>query len=535
MGAMQGSMQTKSDTVKFLNKEYTIPSDVEKYVKLLLDFEKMQDILNEEIRKEVKSYGSIFVQTDKVPALFESSARQVIKMLCDNGIYGRTAEDYMDNNEGYKFFCETNILAGKQALQDIVDELKDFGAGWQAAESKANASVTGSGINVFSSSFTTLAVAAAFDYSCSRNQCQKADTQYRKEIQFLTDATSTATERKQIDYLNKTYFVNAELAVSMFVFGMMDLYVKDISDIGRFDTETVKYIDFKKSQGLLKNLKISNDKKAVLKLAFLACPFNPSIYEEAENFNLCDPDTLLTACKYCPGNTIAEKVARKCKIEDNCRDFSKEYDRIIPYLPIVASYMGTTESAAIKAVFEASYDRYIGYLSSFSGVANSSGNQIKEFVRLNILPYFSDLYLVTREEIQDNISKFVYNLISDKDYAFLVHLGFDFSQFNKDYSNQSVRDYWVNTLTEAAFAFISECRLEQESLDKLKTDYDAEVKNQLRNIEKMEEKLQSLGLLAFSKKRALSEEIEEAKKTFDHYCKQADYNKRKTFFEDHFM
>lgn len=533
---LQSSME-ESDSVLFLGKEYTIPSDLGTYIRLLHFFDKMKTKLTKTINKKLQATLSDdmagIMEVDVEP-IFKPHVDAVLKMLCDNSIFNNTLDDYLKNS-GYASFCDINRQGLKKTMELLIEDMQSFEAGWQSAEARANSSVTGSGISVFSSSFTTLAVAAAYDYSCSKRQFEKADAQYKAEIQFLCDANQSARRKKVVDYLNNTYFPNAESAISLFVFGLMDQYLKDLAYVKKFDMEALKYADFKKSQGILENLNRSIEKTAILEAAFLACPFNDMVYVAAADATLCDIETMKTACKYCPDNTLAEKIVDNCRVKTDKCDFAEEYAKVLPSIQIVALKMGCTETEAVKALFEIPYNFYINKLSALNSISPSFEKNVKEFVLHNIAKNADALSTMHQDQIREKVSLYICNLISDENCTFLANIGYTFNQLGDNGQEKFAVGFWVERLTNVVVEYIATCTAEREKMEKIKTDYNTTVLNMENAIAQLEKDLLACGVLSFSKKSELRNKIASSKRDLDAYRSQFNISGKEYSFSQKYI
>jgi len=167
-----------------------------------------------------------------------------------------------------------------------------FIQGVEDAERTAQSKVTGSGISVWSNSFTTLASFAALDYFSAKGQIKKASAEYKQEIQNLEKYGKSKTERKSIEYLKTHYFPEMEQALSVFAFGMMDKYLNTLIAEKQFDEGTLQYVDFERSTDLLNNLKLSSSVDAILENAFIACPFNVKTFIKTAELNKLNDNIL---------------------------------------------------------------------------------------------------------------------------------------------------------------------------------------------------------------------------------------------------
>lgn len=276
--------------MRFLQKNYEIPNDIITYLNALQVADEIKDSLFRACRDKVSKSEIRAISTDEMVPEMKKQASRFIKMLCDNNIFNRTIDEYTFSNEGYKEFDKHNKAAVLAMSNFLLEEMEHFQQGIENAEREAASNITGTGVQVWSSSFLTLAAASALEYSALKKQANVADQQYREKVRWISKKGSDKREQQEIDYLNNIYYPNISNSLTLFAYCMLDKYLADLHDNDLFDNETLNYVNIKHSQDLLQNLDITNNKAAVLTNAFQACPFNINVYLSAIKFDLFGED-----------------------------------------------------------------------------------------------------------------------------------------------------------------------------------------------------------------------------------------------------
>lgn len=276
--------------MRFLQKNYEIPNDIITYLNALQVADEIKDSLFRACRDKVSKSEIRAISTDEMVPEMKKQASRFIKMLCDNNIFNRTIDEYIFSNEGYKEFDEHNKAAVLAMSNFLLEEMEHFQQGIENAEREAASNITGTGVQVWSSSFLTLAAASALEYSTLKKQANVADQQYREKVRWISKKGSDKREQQEIDYLNNIYYPNISNSLTLFAYCMLDKYLADLHDNDLFDNETLDYVNIKHSQDLLQNLDITNNKTAVLTNAFQSCPFNINVYLSAIKFDLFGED-----------------------------------------------------------------------------------------------------------------------------------------------------------------------------------------------------------------------------------------------------
>lgn len=225
-------------------------------------------------------------------------------MLCDNGIYDITVNDYLRNNKGYKLFYDVNKSGSNKIKALLAQKSDDMQSGVKTALNKKEASVTGMGFSIWSSSFVNHVIYAAMQASTINKQEKAATQEFQREVNALCSRLESNYDRDRSDYIKSEYIPNMEKAFTLLVYEMLDKYVSDLILNDKFNSTTLSFVDINRSNELLENLKLSDNKKAILEKAFLACPYNAAIYIAAIRYDLLDIDSFQAAKTFKCDNTI---------------------------------------------------------------------------------------------------------------------------------------------------------------------------------------------------------------------------------------
>lgn len=286
-------------TVKFIGKEYSIPEDVLTYIELLDFTDNVQkQLISAFIRKlknEIVKDNIGLIGDEDLAFEIEQQIGKFIAKLCDNGIFSRTISDYLKNNKGYQLYSEVNKAALEKMKSILIQEMDAWQAGYENAVNKAESNVTGMGFSIWSSSFVNHAIYAAMEASTINKQEKAAQAQYQKDMNELSSRLNSQFGGEKSNYINNTYIPNMETALTIFAYELLDKYVNDLIENNKFDSRSLDYVDIGRSNDLLKNLTLSNNKQAILENAFIACPYNIAVYMQAMKYDLLDYDSFQAA------------------------------------------------------------------------------------------------------------------------------------------------------------------------------------------------------------------------------------------------
>ena len=295
-------------TVKFIGKEYSIPQDVLTYIDLLDFTDSVQRQLTSAFVRKLKNelnQGNVGCLDDKVMASdIEQQVGKFIARLTEHGIYDRTINDYLRKNEGYKLISKVNAAALDEAKRALKQQMTDWLEGYEDALDKKDASVTGLGFSIWSGSFVNHAIYAAMEASKVNEQEKAAVEEYQKDMTELDARLESRKSEEEKRYITDTYIPHMEAAITVFSYELLDTFISDLIQYGKLDKDVLNYIHIDRSNDLLKNLGLSQNKEAVLFKAFEACPYNIAVYMQAMKYDLLDYESFQTAKLFKHGSTI---------------------------------------------------------------------------------------------------------------------------------------------------------------------------------------------------------------------------------------
>ena len=332
-------------TVRFLHKDYSIPEDVLLYIDLLEFTSNVKTQLsNTFVRKlkgEIQKGNVACVSDEDLAPEIERQVGLFIAKLTENDIYDRTVNDYLRQSQGYKQISKVNAAALEEARRALKQQMSDWLEGYEGAIQKKDASVTGLGFSVWSSSFVNHAIYAAMEASKVNEQEKAAVKEYQKDMAELRTRLENRKNADEQRYVANTYIPNMEAAITVFAYELLDTFISDLIKYGKLYKEVLNYVHIDRSNDLLKNLDLSQNKPAVLLKAFEACPYNIAVYMQAMKHDLLDYATFRTAEMFGHGNTIISFLQKNLggsatseKKRLNFKNAELLADRCVKSLPI---------------------------------------------------------------------------------------------------------------------------------------------------------------------------------------------------------
>lgn len=249
--------------VKFIGKEYSVPQDVLTYMDLVSFTNEIRDCLISSFNKQIAQDIAVLENDNFMVKEINDQVSKFIAKLLQNNIYDKTATDYLCNNKGYDLFLSTKKKVIAQVLAIRKEKLDTFSAGVQDALYKKDASVTGLDFGIISSSFINHMIYAYMDASKQVKQEREALEVYNREIAVLKQ-NAKAYDVREKNYITQNVIPTMNSIFTYFAFDLLDKYVADLIRVGQFDKTALSFIDLKRSNDLLKNLSLSDNKKQLL-------------------------------------------------------------------------------------------------------------------------------------------------------------------------------------------------------------------------------------------------------------------------------
>ena len=292
------------NTLTFLEKKFQFPTDMHRYLQYVNQFQKVRDSLNKKLsdlvlngnypynyeRNELGEYEDTAMRRN-----FCTAAETAVRILCDNGVYSKTTTEYVENNLGYKKFCDDTDMSADKLLSVFSDFVEQSANDYITAVNSANAKITGTGCGIITSSPFVAGAMGIYEAMVTHGQEIEAKAEYQRTLKALGDRSDSEMKRRTNQVIQDVFFPAAYADIAIFIDDIISSVLHDLAKAGKFDIEVLDYCDFKKSQELLGNLNFTQNKKEVLCEAFACCPFNPNVYKIAADLKVIDEASFETA------------------------------------------------------------------------------------------------------------------------------------------------------------------------------------------------------------------------------------------------
>ena len=296
--------------VKFFGNDYTIPDDILTYIDLVDFTNEIKSSLNSSFNRQIARDVSILENDYFMVKEINDQVSKFIAKLLENNIYDKTVNDYLRKSKGYDLFLSTKKKIIKQIIAIRQEKLDVYKSGVQDAIYKKEASITGLDFGIISGSFVNHMIYSYMDASKQTEQEKEALKVYNREIAEL-DKVAKSYDKQENYYITNNAIPAMNTVFTYFSFELLDNYVSDLIRVGKFEKAALAHIDLERSNDLLKNLDLANNKHAVIESAFSACPFNIAIYISAIKYELLDYESFQTAKVFKQDESILSSLKRE--------------------------------------------------------------------------------------------------------------------------------------------------------------------------------------------------------------------------------
>lgn len=503
-------------TVIFLGEEYQITETINEF----LDYDKIlapirTKILNAialDIKKDSDLIwdGDTMVPhihdtADKYRNMVDESAALLVGKLLELGIYDVTKENLLDKVSTVGDINDLERLTFNNLHEEGHRFLNMKNAGMERAYNYAANSITGSGVRIFSNSFSSLMLFSAIERKIILSQAKKADKQYEEAISNLNSQTVFALDILYRKIMLKEFYPTMVQILLEFNSKIMSSFLVELISHGKFNFDDIENYDMQKAEEMLKNIAQVPDKVGFLKQVFLICPFCFAVYEACLKYGFLDKETFKTAKYFGFANELSEKIDEYIKGNLN------NIEKITPLISILMSHRETNETEIWEQMYCNELQSILCEYKSFN-IALTNKRELISFIRNNISKALNEVVKKSREDIKKSIDKKILSLVSEKKYDKLVELGLLSPESIRISGSSATVLADINneiraSLVDCIMDYIEEAKQRLDAYNKAMSIYIKELKEKNNELSALESEKSNLGLLAFSKKKELAATI----------------------------
>lgn len=499
-------------TVNFLGEEYQVSETINEFLSYNTLLSSMEIKILKTATADLKRdsclswdgntmENHIHGTADKYRKMIEDSAELLVKKLIELGIYDVTSNDLLKDVTPITDInrIEDNTFATLIEEGQKIADMKN--AEIERAYHYATSNITGSGVQVFTSSFASLMINAVVEKNILLAQAKKADKVYEEAVRNISTRTIDALDAVYRQVMVQEFYPSVVQCLLGFCSKVISIFLLELIKHDKFDLESVEKYDMQKADGMLKNINQVPDKAAFLKQAFMICPFCFDVYESCLKHGLLDKETFETAEYFGMGDELAEKI--DLSIKDNL----KNTEKIAPLISILASYRETDEIGIWEKIYEGTLGNIKSTYKTFNEVL-SDNRRLDRFIRDNINSTIKEVVNKSREDVIEIIDKKMLLLISEKQYDEFVRMKILSPETIRmsESSAITLRDIngeIKNALADRIMEYIDEAKRRLDIYNKAMDKYEKKLKQKNDELSYLQSKKNNLGLFAFSKKKEM--------------------------------
>lgn len=520
--------------VIFLGESYSFPGELVQYVTYCNEFEKISDRLMNKLLVTMKKKpmaggdNSYTDMHEKFEVDLQNEGKKFITTLSKIGVYDVTESDVIYENKGYKQYIEVRDKMQEGSRKIMLSSLDSWIEQQDNIYSSVVSDIRGSGYGLISNSFLAHATFSAMEYSTLKRQAKEADRQYQQAIGELNRRTRSSEEQQYIQFYATEIYPEIAEAFNTFVTELMAIYLLKLKEKDIFDSDKLSNYSLNKSAEILKNIKLVDDKKAVLVEAYKICPFNPDIYADVMTYGLFDVDTMKGAKEF-HQETVLVGIIEK-KIKSNLNNFEKAKD----YIEVLAYYQGKNETDILKKLFESTISKIKNDYHEIFLLCNDS-RRLSEWICENISIDLDEVASTSEDKISDKVSSWIKSTVDDKQYENLSVMGLiniDDIKY-KDSTKTTlaeVQTEYADKMIVLILDYIKELGEKKTAYEKAYDKYNAGLKKHMDAITAKNDELKQQGLFAFSKKKEIKAELDRLNNEYEEYRRTEPVNLKNAYF-----
>ena len=501
-------------TVKFLGENYQVSETINEFLNydsLLAPIlgrliEKISLNLSRDSRfNPSDSFEHISNDGEEYKKIVIDGADLLVKKMLNLGIYDVTVNDLLSNVNIFSDLEQLEVTIKRKMVIEAQKYVDMKNQGMERAYRYAGRNITGSGISIFTNSFSALMAYSLTERSILLSQAKKADKEYQEAVRAISAKVNSGFEQMCKDIMFGEYYPMLIDILTNFPTEIMGRFLEEITSHNKFDFQSIEKYNMKKADEMLDNIFHVSDKIGFLKQVFLICPFSSDLYEKCLELGLLDKETFETANYFGMGEELAEKIGNY--IRSNLNDI----EMIMPLINILASYRNTNEVEIWRKIYEDTLKNIESTYKAFN-IAIYDKKELDKFVRANMIRQMTEILDKSRDDAISIIDKKMKQTISENQYTEFVRIGIispeDIRMAGSCMNTLVDINSEIRTaLADCVAEYIVEAKKRWECYNQVKYLFDEEMKKKDDELNILKAEKEKLGLFAFSKKRELTARI----------------------------
>lgn len=266
--------------VSFLQKNYKISKDLQKFAYYEKQFLPFYDLVIQPLVEQMEHLDWGKCETNYLPHL-QKIAKEILHMLEAESVFDVTMADLVERNEGYINLCETCKTATNTISKDYDRIYSSSLEQINQVRQQSDSQVSGLGFGVMTNNLPSALLYSAMGVSTTKKQMRQAEKYYRDAVDNIRKNRESQLQQSKQDILRAYYYPTVRKDLLNFVDKAFIRYLIALEDHGHICRKNITQYDTCRSNELLSNLDIVDNKERMIEEAYKASPINLSVYLSA--------------------------------------------------------------------------------------------------------------------------------------------------------------------------------------------------------------------------------------------------------------
>ncbi len=517
--------------IAIFGKKYSLPKDIITYVdehhcfeiyrqELLeyfidnfYDYENLPNEVEQRVYQKFRHYGFLCLQKLMANNIFNVTIDELVGSIPENYTWKFCIE--ASTNDGVKLFYKSLCEAMEERVDALLEQSTSFIEQTQQAEQARLSKITGIGFDIITNDIVGFGVWAAMENNAIKQQTIVANAEYRNEIDIIQKKLEQSSKNRLSRYCKDVWLPGLKDTADLFIISLFKKYIDFLILNGKFNPEALNYIDIAKSQSILQNVSVGNNKVAVLNAAFLSCPFNPDVYDIA--IGNCDIEEIVKCSRlFGVDKKINSKYTNICNQlvkNDNYNEEEKKR-KLAPYLQLVSLLNGKSIEATQDEFISVHRNLVRGKITEMLNcMEDASAEDVKSFIKSIIVTPISEMDSTSEDISRYILSKLIRDIIKkDNQKIYEIELS-----------------HTVDGIALVVNQYLQKVSNTKKDYLSYKKAYDEFRQSAEDEIVKLNEQISTLRLFSFSKKKELKEKISCLQEKIDDMKRRCDTFEREYY------
>lgn len=536
----------KNIRIKLDDRTIVIPQALPETIKMMQELVKLRDDLIQRAEKERGKYNPEDIYAS--PTNYCSTLYDVVETYSER--YGKSLQKKY--NEYFFFSPETDYLDKYRVVCRSVEnkihnryqsynEMRHLGI--QVAEEQAAKEIRGMQVGIITNSFTSALIYTGVSALTYASQARKAQAVYDKNIKAYSGERPAMYEMQMMnEEIFPLIYPVAEKTTAVFMKCVMEIIDKyqrigyeklDDKHKTHMLVNELNYV-FGSTRALsnsiqkLQSIGTGKEEYKVLLDILEECPYCPETYVKIIQIGIFDKKVFEIAKILHIEKIILPELEKYVSKNNN------KFKDVLPALEIIAVYKSQSVEQIIKQQYQGHID---GIKRNYreAQILCTDSRKLAKWIAENINSDMDKVVATSKETVRDKVDLWIKSKLQDGQFDELSTMGLiTIEDIRMKDSTQTtleeVKAEYAAKLISLIDDYIKEAGKRKNVYEEAYDKFNAEIKKRNDAISEKNEELKQQGMLAFSKKKEIKNEIEQLKKELEDLRKTEPVDLKNAYF-----